>query len=197
MNPLRSDLEPVESILITSELGRRSYRGPNHQAENEALVALVRSLATSPGTVLKELASSAMELCRAGSAGVSIEEGSGDSAVFRWRAIVGAWEKYVGGTLPRWNSPCATVLEQNRPLLMAHPERAFPFPPGFGPPIVEALLVPFCAEVSNGKPVGTVWVLTHHDDRRFDREDLRLLESLATFAAAAYQTLARSSADRR
>jgi two-component system, cell cycle sensor histidine kinase and response regulator CckA len=52
------------------------------------------------------------------------------------------------------------------------------------PPIVEALLVPFHVE---NQPVGTVWVVTHNDDRKFDQEDERIVKTLANFAAAGWQ----------
>jgi GAF domain-containing protein len=181
--------EPLEAVLITEELGRRPYRGPNFAAENEALVALMRCLAATPGEVLTLLARKAMELCRAHSAGISIEEGSGPAAVFRWHAVAGVWSRFQGQALPRWFTPCATVLEQDRALLVAAPERHWDIPPEMSPLIVEALLVPFR---SKDRPVGTVWVLAHDHHKRFDREDLRLMESLAAFAGAAYHALLRA-----
>ena len=50
----------------------------------------------------------------------------------------------------------------------------------------EGLLVPFYI---NGKAVGTIWTIAHRNDRKFDAEDLRLLESMGRFASAAYQTV--------
>ena len=47
--------------------------------------------------------------------------------------------------------------------------------------------VPFYA---NGKPVGTIWAFAHDNRRRFDAEDLRLLERTSRFASAACQVLA-------
>jgi signal transduction histidine kinase len=52
------------------------------------------------------------------------------------------------------------------------------------PRFVEALLVPFHFR---GRPVGTVWVVTHRFDRKFDREDERLIRTLAAFASAGWQ----------
>ena len=63
------------------------------------------------------------------------------------------------------------------------PERFFPALK-IEPPIVEALLVPFHVE---NQPVGTVWVVTHTDDRKFDQEDERIIKTLANFAAAGWQ----------
>ena len=56
---------------------------------------------------------------------------------------------------------------------------------GVEPLLVEGLLVPFHVL---GRAVGTVWVVAHDETRKFDAEDQRVLESLATFAATAYQT---------
>jgi PAS domain S-box-containing protein len=47
-------------------------------------------------------------------------------------------------------------------------------------------LIPFYVE---GEAVGTIWVISHDESRRFDAEDLRVMTNLGTFAAAAYKTL--------
>ena len=46
------------------------------------------------------------------------------------------------------------------------------------------MLVPFYVD---GKSVGTIWAIAHNGLRKFDAEDLRLLESMGRFASAAYQ----------
>lgn len=175
----------LESILITDELRRRPYRGPNYEAENLALSALMSTMASSPAKVLNVLAETALRLCRAQSAGISIAEAAGGQPIFRWHAVAGAWSKYLGGTMPRDVSPCATVLEHNCALLMSRPQLHYPFP-DVDPPVSEVLLVPFRL---NDEPAGTIWVICHDDVSRFDREDLRLMTSLAAFAGAAYQCL--------
>jgi PAS domain S-box-containing protein len=50
----------------------------------------------------------------------------------------------------------------------------------------EGLLVPFYVR---GKAVGTIWAIAHSNYRKFDAEDLRLLESMGRFASAAYQAV--------
>jgi hypothetical protein len=57
-------------------------------------------------------------------------------------------------------------------MLCSHPERDFPY---FG-------------EDVKGEALGTIWIVSHDQNRRFDKEDLRLMTNLGTFAAAAYQT---------
>lgn len=172
----------LESVLNTAELNERPSRPPDYGSENRALLALAQHLADSPRTILQKLAEIAMEICRAGSAGVSlISKENGD---FYWPAIAGALKTQIGGGTPRNFGPCGTVLDRNSMQLFTHPERYFPYLAPLTPPIEEALLTPFYVE---GEAVGTVWVIAHDAKRKFDAEDLRQIESLGRFAAAAHQ----------
>ena len=81
-------------------------------------------------------------------------------------------------------SPSGIVLDRDASLLFSYPERHFDYGMAIDPPIVEALLVPFHTE---GKPVGTLWVIAHTPSRKFDSEDQRVLTSLSRFASMAYQ----------
>ncbi len=182
--PNSQPLSDLESVLSTDELNRRPARPPEYQAENRALVALAQRMADSPLTILQKLAESALELCGAQSAGISLLEA--DKARFYWPAIAGQWAGYVGGGPPREYSPCGTVLDRDSALLFSHPERYFTYLMPVQPAIEEALLVPFYV---HGQAVGTIWVIAHDMSRPFDREDLRVLTSLGKFAGAAYQTL--------
>jgi signal transduction histidine kinase/CheY-like chemotaxis protein len=182
---------PLESVLRTEELKRRASRAPDYRAENEALLALAQELTHSPGSVLKTLVDTALKLCRAHSAGVSLLEQGPPGALdplgdhFRWHAVAGAWSPLVWDTTTRRDhGPCGTVLDRNTTLLFTNAHRHYTQFAGVRPLLVEALLVPFHAA---GRAVGTVWVVAHDGSREFDGEDQRLLESLATFAAIAYQ----------
>jgi PAS domain S-box-containing protein len=105
---------------------------------------------------------------------------------FYWPAISGVWKQHIGGGTPREFGPCGKVLDQNKPLLFKHVEKVYTYFDPVKPPVEEALLVPF---YSKSKAVGTVWAVTHNNGRRFDAEDKRQLETLAQFAAAAYQAV--------
>jgi GAF domain-containing protein len=176
----------LEDVLRTGELRRRPSRPPDHAAENRALAALAATMAQAPRAILQKLVDTALELCRADSAGISILESDGDREAFRWRAIAGRFGANVGEAMARDASPCGTVLDRDAVLLFAHPERHFASSVPVDPPLVEALLAPFHA---GGEPAGTVWVISHTEGRRFDAEDARLLESLSRFAGAAYQMI--------
>jgi len=183
----------VDDVIITSELSRRPARAPDHVAENRALVMLAQIMAESPMRVFQGLADCALELCHAGSAGISVWEAA-DPTVFRWRATSGAFAQCAGGTMPRDFSPCGVVLDRKTSLLMADPVRAFPYIAQLCSPVREVLLVPFAQD---GAPIGTVWVVAHDERRHFDAEDARIVRSLTTFAEAAILTLNRIDAAER
>src|SRR5215470_11414024 len=174
----------LDDVLITAELARRPTRSQDYAAESRALTALAEVMAESPQAILQRLVQTALEMCRADSAGISILESDGAAGMVRWPAIAGQFANHVGGGMPRRASPCGVVLDRNAPLLFAYPERHFDYGMAIDPPIVEALFVPFQTE---GKPVGMLWVIAHTPSRQFDAEDQRLLTSLSRFAAVAYQ----------
>jgi PAS domain S-box-containing protein len=176
---------PSESILRTEELHRRPWRPPDYEKENRALVALVSALADSPGTILQTLAEKVLEVLPADSAGLSLL--TKDEKRFYWAAIAGAWQPHIGGGTPRDFGPCGDVLDRNVSMLFTHWEQRYPYLRPATPLAEEGLLVPFYV---NGKAVGTIWAIAHNDRRKFDAEDLRLLERLGRFASAAYQAVA-------
>ena len=189
----------LDSVIATQELGRRSSRPPDHEAENRALVALVTEMTSSPDGVLQRLVERALDLCSAHSAGITLVERNADGgAILRWHAVAGRLSPHLGGVMPRDFSPCGTVMDRNGSQLFQHPERHFLYLHQILPPISEVLLIPFAV---SGEPVGTLWVLTHDESRRFDREDLRVMSNLAKLAGTAYQLLfslkALEEADRR
>ena len=175
---------PLESILCTDELLRRPSRPPDHQKENAALAALVSALADAPRTILQTLADKVLETLDADSAGLSLL--TKDGKRFYWAAIAGAWRPHIGGGTPRDFGPCGDVLDRNRTMLFTHWERRYPYLSDAMPLAEEGLLVPFYV---NGMAVGTIWTIAHRNHRKFDAEDQRLLESMARFASAAYQTV--------
>ncbi|BCG78970.1 PAS domain S-box protein [Mesorhizobium sp. 113-3-3] len=172
-------------MISAEELRRRPSRASNYAAENQALITLAHELASSPEGILRKLADTALGLCRAHSAGLSIlEEGDGKSN-FHWRAIAGQWAPHLNGGTPRNFGPCGTVLDQGVAMICSHPEVDFPYWEPIRPVLEEGLLIPFYIKA---EAVGTIWVVAHDTSRRFDAEDLRVMTSLSAFAATAYQT---------
>jgi two-component system, cell cycle sensor histidine kinase and response regulator CckA len=193
MDVSETGLAPLESVLCTELLENRPSRPPDYQAESRALRILLKELREAPRNVLQKTVEMLLELCRADSAGISLLElgaagnlsASGDH--FRWHAVAGKWAPLLWNTTTRRDyGPCGTVLDRNRTLLFSNAHRHYTQFAGVQPLLVEGLLVPFHVD---GQPVGTIWVIAHDDSRKFDAEDQRLTESLASFASTAYHVL--------
>lgn len=182
LNPRGHPGQRASPPLATAELATRECRAPSPASEREALVLISESITESRDGVLQRLAETALDLCSAGSAGISVEERAGsDPPVFRWRAAAGRLAPWLGGTMPRDFSPCGVVLDSGSVQLMREPVNYYDYLAQF-PPIAEVLLVPMR---DGGVTIGTLWVVDHDGTRRFDREDAAVLERLSVFAAAA------------
>ncbi|WP_445636335.1 histidine kinase [Nostoc sp. DSM 114161] len=179
----QGEIITIENIVITEELDRRNSRAANLLKENQALQALARQLVNQPQTMLQSLVDIALELCSAGTAGVSLLEVTANGEeIFRWNVLAGALAKYVGGTTPRDFSPCGVCLERGTPQLYSYPERYFTYLQAANTPIVEGLVLPLIAD---NHALGTIWIMSHCEQRHFDSEDVRVMTSLADLAAAA------------
>lgn len=66
------DIPDLESVISTAELRRRPSRAPDYAAENRAVVALAQEMAVSPNNILQKLVETALTLCHAHSAGISM-----------------------------------------------------------------------------------------------------------------------------
>ncbi|MEC5397333.1 sensor histidine kinase [Uliginosibacterium sp. H1] len=175
---------PLSQVIVTGLLDERPGRPANYQAESAALVQLAQTLADTPSLIAQRLAEAARELTGAHASGISLLDE--ESEVFRWIATTGEYERYRNGTMPRFFSPCGVVLDRSATLLMRGMVEHYPYINGLHMAPHEVLLVPF---FQKGVPVGTVWVVSRDDSKRFDAEDRRLVGSLCTFAAAALQTM--------
>lgn len=172
-----------DDALITDRLWQRPPRSPNLEAEIQILRDLGRQLTQPPQQLLKHFAQIAQELCQASSAGVTLVESSPrETNLFRWVALSGMHKQYEGSLISTDLNPCGMCLKQGSAQLYANPARYFPDFQPLQPAIVEGLVVPL---ILNGEPLGTIWVLSHDQQRLFDAEDLRVLTSLADFLATA------------
>jgi C4-dicarboxylate-specific signal transduction histidine kinase len=179
------DTSPIslDRVVITSELCLRTRRRARLKEENRALRELAQCFANTPERVLQQLAESAIQLCRADTAGISLESTAPDgNSIFRWVALAGGLKELLGGTTPRNFSPCGVCVDRGTPQLFSHPERFFTYFESAPLPIVEGLLIPWHVEAG---PTGTIWIIAHDDKRKFDAEDIRVMSSLADFAASA------------
>ena len=103
-------------------------------------MTLKQALATAPEGILQTLVETALTLCGAHSAGISLLDKDGKS--FYRPAIAGQWASHVGSGTPRSYGPCGTVLDRSAAVLFSHPERYFTDLAALSPYAEEALLIP-------------------------------------------------------
>jgi signal transduction histidine kinase/CheY-like chemotaxis protein len=189
-----SSQDPVDrareaGVLITERLCERPARAPDFASENAALVALAGALTRHDEYFLQSLAERALDLCGAQSSGISVLRApeNGEPG-FDWVAAAGLCAPYRNATSPIDDSPCGISVTLGATQLYSYPQRHFSFLRGPGPEVVEGLVVviPFA-----DAPHGTIWVMSHNEQKKFDQEDCRVLASLAAFAGVAL-TLRRS-----
>ncbi|NJM62148.1 MAG: PAS domain-containing protein [Oscillatoriales cyanobacterium RU_3_3] len=175
----------LNDICITQQLSARSPRSPNWQAEASAMQSLARLLAAGEPTTLQSLVEIAAQLCQAPSAGICLLETTDDrTEVFRWAVVTGNLGLDADRTVPRNFSPDGVCLDRAAPQLFSRPDRHFTYLQEFNAPIVECLVLPLMA---GSQALGTIWIVSHDENRHFDSEDLRAIATLADFAAVALQ----------
>jgi PAS domain S-box-containing protein len=182
--------DKCDVVVITDELDRRPSRPPDHEGENNALRQMAEYLRNGGDSVLEHLARAAMSLTASDAAGISLLETGPGGDVFRWAAAAGPLAWNTGAAIARDAVPCDQVIARDEVMLFDRAHRVFPEIAGFGPMIYESLLTPFHVD---GRPAGTVWVVKHSPEKRYDREDARILKSLAGFASLV-ETRARAEA---
>jgi two-component sensor histidine kinase/PAS domain-containing protein len=182
----------LQDILITSELTRRRPRAPDYASENCVLVALAGEMAVNPCNLLQTLVDKAMDLCRAGTAGISVLKTDTDGEYLAWEALSGVYAPYIRSRTPSHFSPCGTTLDRNAPQLFSDPARYFTYFTQADVPIVEGLVIPVYV---SGRPHGTMWIMAHDETRHFDVEDVRLMTSLAAFASVGLQVVSALEAE--
>jgi signal transduction histidine kinase len=183
----------MEGVLIHRELQSRPHRAANVLTESKALRILARVMANSPRQLPDTLLRLALDLCRAGTAGISLVETLPENErIFRWTNLAGLLEKSVGGFAPRNFTLCGLALDRQSPQLFSYPAKDYPYLNELGVPIVEALVIPL---VGAG-PEGTIWIFSHEEGSTFDSEDVRVLTDLADFASSALHVIQLLDAER-
>lgn len=173
------------------------------ETENKAFRKLARVMANSPRQLPDAVLRLALELCRAGTAAISlVETVPGSEPIFRWTSLAGLLKKHLGGFTPRTFSPFGVSLDRKAPQLFLYPARHFPFlndlllndlPLNDLPvPVVEALVVPLIG----AGPAGALWIFSHQEGIAFDSEDVRILTDLADFTSSALRVIQLLDAER-
>ena len=173
-----------DTVLITEELSKRRTRASNGYDEPAEFGKLARHCLESPDDAAEALVESALRLCEAHSAGVSLLEGQSDEARFRCVTAVGRYRAAAMPTVPRIRSVSDLVLTSRTAQLYRAPGRTFNAFRALDPPLGEILLAPLQLP---DRDVGTIWIVRHDDEPHFDRADAVRLSHLATLFLTAHE----------
>jgi hypothetical protein len=163
---------------------------PNPAAQMLLIERLSAALLKDPDSILQWLVNSALDICSADSAGISMEhsidaESSLDSSFdptslgYQWIATAGQYGPLQHSVLPRRPSACDICLDRGRPQLYRVSERFLRSIGVDAASVTDGLMVPWEADGRRG----TIWVLAHGRNEAFDPRHLETLELLARFAA--------------
>jgi hypothetical protein len=167
----------LRDLLADEGFRQRKTHERNPNRESVALRRLSRHFAEAPESVLQELVNTAVELCGADAAGISLEEP--ENGTFRWVVVAGSFAPYLGGRTPRNYSPCGTCLDAGRPQIFLVTKPYYDHLGVQAEPIIDGMLIPWSNEFLRG----TLWVVSHSSQECFSVEDYGLLNSLADFAS--------------
>lgn len=182
MGPSSAPDPSVAEVFITDELARRAPKKTNYLQEKLALRNLVDQMASRPDEVLPRFVALALEMTGGGCGGVSLYEPNPAPGIFRWHYLTGALSTFEGGTTPRDFSPCGITLDQNTPVLAAHPERVYTWIAEKNLAMPELLLVPLY--LGGEAPLGTLWIVSD-EQNHFDSGHARVMTELASFVGIA------------
>jgi hypothetical protein len=170
----------VLDLQSDPEFAARRLHTRNVATQMEGMHRLARAFVENPDTILQELVNAAVDLCGADSAGISIElEKKSDENFYHWVATAGAYAGFLNATLPRYPSACGLCLERGRPQLFRVSQRFFDVMGIDAPIVTDGILLPWQVEEMRG----TIWIMAHGRAEAFDRDDSRMMQVLAEFAA--------------
>jgi signal transduction histidine kinase len=182
--PVFPDFPGMEFIDLhgNSAFLDRPLRSRAPHLEVDAIRSLAQIFPSSPTKILRELVNSAVSVCSAESAGISLEEIRPSGEVqFRWIATAGLYAPYLDAVLPAFFAPCRTCLDRRQSQHFHVTREYLDSIAVDAPAVLDGILIPWQADSIRG----TIWVLCHTSERFFDREDVRILQSLSWFAAIA------------
>lgn len=170
----------VTDIRGNEEFLARNIHLPNPDVQMERIHRIVRAFVQNHESILQELVDAAVILCGADSAGISIEkEDRTEAEYFQWVATSGQYSPFLDAVLPRYPSACTICLDRGGPQHFRVTQTFFDLMGIEAPLVTDGLLLPW--EV--GTMRGTIFIMAHGRTEAFDHTDLRMMLTLADFAA--------------
>ena len=158
----------------------RGARTHDATAQIRGMARLANAFAKDAEAVLQTLVEVAVELCSADSAGVSIERANGSAENFyQWIAVAGEYSPFLDASLPQYPSACTVCLQRGTAQKFRVDAKFFGILGVEAALVKDGILLPWKVEGVRG----TIFVISHSSSEAFDREDLRLMEAFADFAA--------------
>jgi two-component sensor histidine kinase len=181
-------------LVATDALRHRPTKSNSRVAQVRAFCELSELIIRRPEYAVQRFLDLVVELCNAGSAGWSrLEHHAAGKEMFRWEALAGQLSPFVDETAHRDFSPCGLCMDAGKTILVSRPARLFTYLDKLDVPIVEALVVPIH---DVGGALGALWV-AHHNDKKFDADDARVVEELSVQLVLALKVLAEAKAHHR
>lgn len=180
--PLTLAESGLEVIDIQNDAAFAARRLHVHEitVQMEAMQRIAHAFVERPETILQELVNSAVELCGADSAGISIErEDRTEKDFYHWVATAGQYTGFLDAILPRYPSACGVCLERGRPQIFRVGQRFFDLMGIEAPLVTDGILLPWGVDETRG----TIFIMAHGRREAFDLEDCRMMQVLADFAA--------------
>lgn len=174
----------ITDVENTPEFCARTPRKDSPERHMQGLQRLAQTFVVKPESLLQELAQTALELCEADSAGVTLETRSvnGESGL-EWVAVAGRFSPFSRACFPFVNTACGTGIDRGCPQWFRM-DQAFYDTLGIqADPVTDGILIPW----RTGTVRGTVWIMAHERTQAFDTNDVRLMETLSSFAAMAFR----------
>jgi hypothetical protein len=174
----------LEVLDLYSDSGFRNrlprFRNPGKQLKG--MRRLARAFVENPETLLQELVNTAVDLCEAESAGISLQ-GTNEKGetCYRWVATAGEYQRFLNAMLPSFPSACGLTIERKKPQLFRVSKQFFDLMGVDAPVVTDGILIPWKVGETNG----TIWIMSHEKTEAFDSDDSRMMELLADFAAMA------------
>jgi hypothetical protein len=172
-------LEVLDTVDSPALQSRRPHER-DMAKQMEAMQRIAQAFVEEPLNILQELVNSALDLCNADSAGISLEKEDGtDDDFYHWIATAGQYSDFLNAMLPRYPSACGVCLERGRPQIFRVGQPFFDIMGIEAPLVTDGILLPW--EVDGTR--GTIFIMAHGRTEAFDAGDCRVMEVLANFAA--------------